>query len=107
MKLLRFLPLGVAIVASGVLVGVAFAFGSSNAATPSQKVVFVKNCGACHTMKAAGTKGKVGPNLDKLKPSTALVVKQVTHGGGAMPPFRGRLTKAQIAAIAAYVSSKT
>jgi len=24
-------------------------------------------CGACHTLTAAGTNGKVGPDLDKLK----------------------------------------
>ena len=31
------------------------------------KAVFVSSgCGACHTFKAAGTKGKVGPDLDNL-----------------------------------------
>lgn len=31
------------------------------------KAVFVNNgCGACHTLKAAGSTGKIGPDLDKL-----------------------------------------
>ena len=28
------------------------------------KQLFVKNCGACHVLRRAGTKGTVGPNLD-------------------------------------------
>jgi mono/diheme cytochrome c family protein len=32
------------------------------------------------------------------------VVKQVTDGGGGMPAFGGRLSAAQIDAIAAYVA---
>lgn len=29
------------------------------------KVAFVKNCGACHVLSRAGTKGTTGPNLDQ------------------------------------------
>jgi cytochrome c6 len=46
-----------------------------------------------------------GPNLDQLKPSKNVVLRQVTNGDGGMPAFGGRLTKAQIAAIAADVAS--
>jgi len=28
--------------------------------------IFQINCGACHTLAAAGTDGKIGPNLDQL-----------------------------------------
>src|SRR5215469_10885099 len=28
------------------------------------KTLFVKKCGACHTMSHAGTSGTIGPNLD-------------------------------------------
>jgi sulfite dehydrogenase len=62
-------------------------------------------CGGCHTLKDAGTSGNVGPNLDTLKPSKDAVAKQVTNGGGGMPPFKGQLSPAQIDAVAAYVSS--
>jgi cbb3-type cytochrome c oxidase subunit III len=73
--------------------------------TTSGKDIFTANCGSCHTLKDAGTNGTVGPNLDQLKPSLAIVQKQVTNGGGAMPAFKGTLTPAQIMAVAKYVSS--
>jgi mono/diheme cytochrome c family protein len=62
-------------------------------------------CGGCHTLAAAGSTGTVGPNLDQLKPSTAVVAHQVMVGGGAMPAFQGKLSPAQIQAVAKYVSS--
>jgi mono/diheme cytochrome c family protein len=34
-----------------------------------------------------------------------VVEHQVTNGGGGMPAFGGRLTKAQIDAVAAYVAA--
>jgi cbb3-type cytochrome c oxidase subunit III len=71
----------------------------------SGKDIFVANCGSCHTLKDAGTSGNVGPNLDQVKPSEAIVHRQVTNGGGAMPAFKDTLTAAQITAVAQYVSS--
>jgi mono/diheme cytochrome c family protein len=62
-------------------------------------------CAGCHTLAAAGSTGTTGPNLDQLKPSEALVAHQVTVGGGVMPSFQGRLSPAQIQAVAKYVSS--
>ncbi|MCW2968188.1 MAG: sulfide dehydrogenase [Solirubrobacteraceae bacterium] len=61
-------------------------------------------CASCHTLKAAGSHGDVGPDLDKLKPSVAAVEQQVTNGGGAMPSFKDKLTRAQIHALAVYVA---
>jgi cbb3-type cytochrome c oxidase subunit III len=69
------------------------------------KSIFTDNCAGCHTLADAGTTGTVGPNLDQAKPSRALVVDRVTNGAGAMPPFKGTLTDAQIQAVADYVSS--
>ena len=62
-------------------------------------------CAGCHTLAAAGATGTVGPDLDQLKPSTAAVATQVTNGGGVMPAFKGKLSDAQIQAVAKYVSS--
>src|SRR5204863_8475037 len=73
--------------------------------TTSGKDIFTANCGSCHTLADAGTKGTVGPNLDQLKPDEARVQKQVTNGGAVMPAFKGTLTAAQITAVAKYVSS--
>lgn len=69
------------------------------------KTLFVDNCGGCHTLADAGTKGASGPNLDDLKPNEALVAKQVTNGGGAMPAFKALLSAEEIDAIAKYVAS--
>jgi mono/diheme cytochrome c family protein len=62
-------------------------------------------CAGCHTLAAAGATGTVGPNLDQLKPTTSVVAHQVMVGGGAMPAFQGKLSPAQIQAVAQYVSS--
>jgi cbb3-type cytochrome c oxidase subunit III len=69
------------------------------------KSIFTTACGSCHALADAGTTGTVGPNLDQSKPPLALVVDRVTNGKGAMPPFKGTLTDAQIEAVAKYVSS--
>jgi cbb3-type cytochrome c oxidase subunit III len=69
------------------------------------KKIFQSECASCHTLKAASATGTVGPNLDQLKPADAAVVHQVTNGGAVMPPFEGVLSQAQIAAVAAFVSS--
>jgi mono/diheme cytochrome c family protein len=71
----------------------------------SGKDIFVANCGSCHTLSAAGTTATVGPNLDQLKPAFARVQTQVINGGAIMPAFKGKLTPAQIKAVATYVSS--
>jgi cytochrome c5 len=78
----------------------------TTAATPaSGAALFSENCSSCHTLAAANASGKVGPNLDDLKPSKDVVVRQVTNGGGGMPAFGGQLSTAQIEAIAEYVAS--
>jgi mono/diheme cytochrome c family protein len=77
---------------------------TTTSAAPDGKALFVANCASCHTLKDAGTNGTIGPNLDALKPSESRVALQVTNGGAVMPPFKGKLTAAQIQAIAKYVS---
>jgi mono/diheme cytochrome c family protein len=80
--------------------------GGGKAAAPDGKQVFASaGCGSCHTLKAAGATGTVGPNLDAAKPTEAKVETQVTNGGGVMPAFKGTLTPAQIKAVAKFVSS--
>jgi mono/diheme cytochrome c family protein len=80
--------------------------GGGKASAPNGKAVFASaGCGACHTLKAAGATGNVGPNLDQLKPAEPIVERQVTNGGAAMSAFKGRLTPAQIKAVAQFVSS--
>ena len=69
------------------------------------KNIFEKKCASCHTLKDAGATGTIGPNLDQLMPPLALVQKQVTNGGQVMPAFKNVLMKAQIDAVAKYVST--
>jgi len=79
--------------------------GSSSNNDAGAKVFSDAGCGNCHTLKAAGATGSVGPDLDKLQPSSDLVVKQVNSGGGVMPSFKGKLSDAQIKDVADYVSA--
>jgi cytochrome c oxidase subunit I len=61
-------------------------------------------CSGCHTLKAAGASGTVGPNLDQAKPSLSLVLDRVRNGKRAMPSFKGQLSAHQIREIAAFVA---
>jgi len=83
--------------------------GSATQGDPvAGKAVFASaGCGGCHTLKAAGSSGAVGPNLDSLKPDYDKVVHQVENGGGVMPAFKDQLTQKQIDDVAAYVYAST
>ncbi|MFN8203838.1 MAG: urate hydroxylase PuuD [Solirubrobacteraceae bacterium] len=81
---------------------------ASGAASSAGAQVFASaGCASCHTLKAAGASGKVGPDLDSLHPSQSVVAETVANGRGAMPPFKGRLSDEQISAVAAYVATAT
>ena len=69
------------------------------------KVFSSAGCGGCHTFTPAGAGGQIGPNLDKLKPSYAVVLAQVQRGGGSMPSFKGTLSAQQIRNVAAYIAT--
>jgi len=78
------------------------------------KKLFIQNCGSCHTLKDAGTQGKVGPNLDDsfsadhqqgFADSTIenVVLDQIRI---AEPPMPANLVTGQDAQnVAAYVAS--
>jgi cbb3-type cytochrome c oxidase subunit III len=75
--------------------------------TDGAKIFKGAGCAGCHTLAAAGSTGTIGPNLDQLKASltVAIVANQVTNGGAVMPAFKGKLSAAQIQAVAQYVYS--
>ena len=60
-------------------------------------------CGVCHTLQAAGSKGLIGPNLDQLKPQIPQIIFVVTNGIGVMQSWEGILTYEEIEAVAYYV----
>jgi mono/diheme cytochrome c family protein len=76
--------------------------------------LFQINCGACHTLAAAGTDGVIGPNLDQLlgtgaksadtvKANQGRVLNAVENGiGGRMP--KGILQGEQAKAVAQFVA---
>ena len=59
------------------------------AAQQSGRKVFAKNCSTCHTLAASNAVGKVGPNLDQLRPPAALTLNAIqmgrARGQGQMP----------------------
>jgi mono/diheme cytochrome c family protein len=77
--------------------------------------IFQINCGACHTLAAAGTDGKIGPNLDQLlatgakSPDTVKgnyqrVLTAVNGGiGGRMP--KGLVQGEQAKLVAQFVAN--
>jgi mono/diheme cytochrome c family protein len=79
--------------------------GGTQQAAAQGKQIFTQNCAGCHTLKDAAASGKVGPNLDDLKPDEATTDRQVTNGGGAMPAFKGQLQADEIKAVSQYVAS--
>ena len=64
-------------------------------------------CGTCHTLQAAGSKEKIGPNLDQLKPSIPQIIYAVTNGIGVMQAWEYILTDEEIEAVAYYVFNST
>ena len=62
-------------------------------------------CAACHVLKAAGSEGNIGPNLDTVSMTIESVIDMVTNGLGVMPAFgEGEiLTKEEIDIVSFYV----
>ncbi|HEX4732425.1 MAG TPA: PQQ-binding-like beta-propeller repeat protein [Solirubrobacterales bacterium] len=78
--------------------------GGATADAAAGGEVFAENCSTCHG--ATGHGGNGGPDLRTmpLAKTQAGAEKQVTNGGGGMPPFKGQLSEEEIANVAAYVS---
>jgi mono/diheme cytochrome c family protein len=78
-----------------------------NASQERGRELFGQICQQCHTLAASDAVGKVGPNLDKLKPPKSLVLDAVLHGrvrgAGTMPA--GLYTGKDANDVAAYVGA--
>jgi hypothetical protein len=46
----------------------------------SGRQLFGQHCAVCHTLAAANAVGKVGPNLDTLKPQASIVLNTIHNG---------------------------
>ena len=64
-------------------------------------------CAACHVLKAAGSEGNIGPNLDTVTMTVESVTEMVTYGLGVMPAFGEDeiLTKEEIDIVSFYVAN--
>jgi mono/diheme cytochrome c family protein len=54
-------------------------------------------------LKAAGTTGMVGPNLDHSTMKQAAMVSVIANGTGTMQSYAGALTGTQIQDVATFV----
>jgi mono/diheme cytochrome c family protein len=113
--------LGAIIVVIGVGIPVALGYGNadrrvkpvasdtklSNAQLQRGRALFARYCSNCHTLAAANAVGKVGPNLDNLRPPEALIIDAVTHGRargqGQMPV--GLLAGQDLKDVASFVAA--
>ena len=69
------------------------------------KKVFIQFCGKCHALKAAGSKGTLGPNLDQDAVTYNRVVTAIEEGvGGIQAEYVLRnVTFSQVYDVAKYV----
>jgi mono/diheme cytochrome c family protein len=71
--------------------------------------LFGEYCNQCHTLKAADTVGRVGPNLDELRPTYGIVASAVIsgrqQGNGTMPA--GLLQGEDVNKVACFVARAT
>jgi cytochrome c oxidase subunit 2 len=96
--------------------------GTAGGGETDGKAIFTaatNNCGACHTLAEAGTKGTIGPDLDKvladkdeafIKQSIVDPDKVIADGyqSGIMPPnFSQTIPPAQLDALVKYLSEVT
>ncbi len=51
-----------------------------NAGETAGRTLFASRCATCHALHAARAVGRVGPNLDVLRPPAALVLDAITNG---------------------------
>lgn len=67
-----------------------------NASEVRGRTLFARACATCHTLHAANAVGRVGPNLDVLRPPKALIIDAIANGRargrGQMPAllYQGR-----------------
>lgn len=79
--------------------------GAAGGADQRGRQLFVSNCGACHTLEAAGTAGAVEPPLDDTRLDAAAIARLIEVGAGSMPA--GLLEGRDRTLVAEYVAAQT
>jgi|SRR5579875_1658414 len=59
------------------------------AAMQAGRELFAAHCAVCHTLAADNAVGKIGPNLDVLRPSETTVADTIAHGCVQQPSSSG------------------
>jgi mono/diheme cytochrome c family protein len=67
----------------------------------------IPQCALCHTLAAAGATGKIGPNLNQLKPTEDKVKVVVTQVFENMPAYGDMLSQDPIDAVSRFVAAVT
>ena len=83
------LPVSACLAAGAIVVALAGCGGSGDGGGGGDtgRELFAARCGGCHTLKSAGTSGRIGPSFDELKVTKAIVLATVRE-----PPARCRPT---------------
>jgi mono/diheme cytochrome c family protein len=83
--------------------------GREPEALPLGEQVYRDNCESCHAIDGRKMTGRPifpGTDFNKVKPNQRMVRERVLEGApGEMPPYRGKLTKEQLHALAVYVTA--
>lgn len=107
------------LVAAALAAGAAVAAGSPAA---GKKVFMASGCGGCHTFKPAGSKGTIGPALNKARLTvdakrakqpyttfirTSIVKPKAFVAAGYKPvmPSYSKLTKTQVDDLVAFIAT--
>lgn len=97
---------------AGAAITLSLMFGGAIAAEPDLEAgrkIFTETsvpaCAVCHILADAESAGKVGPNLDQLKPTLEQVRAAVTSGIGVMPAFSETLSEEEIETVSQYVAA--
>lgn len=70
--------------------------------TSGAQIFHEQGCAGCHGRNGGGGIGTKLAGNTSLS-NTGAVIHQILHGGGGMPPFGGKLSNQQVAAVATYV----
>ncbi len=114
------LLMGLAVLLIGVAVPVAVAISNNShdagqapggvdltSAEIKGRSVFAQKCSTCHTLQASNAVGRVGPNLDNLRPPKGLVLDAIKNGRargqGQMPA--GLVDGEDAQDVAAYIAA--
>ena len=98
-----------------LIIAISFLFNSQKSFSDEAKMlkgleIFNETaaCAGCHVLKAAGSEGNIGPNLDTVEGlNYDSVMDIVTHGLGVMPAFGEDeiLSKDEIDIVSFYVAN--